>query len=62
MSETQTTQLRAVQVSRGTYELRQVVSASVREQRSAPMPPEREPLTWEEYLSLPAEQRQGGRY
>jgi hypothetical protein len=53
-----TSELRTVQVARGTYELRQVVPAAVAEAR--PASSEREPLTWEEYLSLPAEQREGG--
>ncbi len=56
----QTSTLRPVQVERGTYEVRRIVTREVRDQLRQGEAPEREPLTWEEYLSLPPEQRHGG--
>ncbi len=53
------TQLRHVQTAPGTYEVRQVVTPEVRELRRQGGPAEPEPLTWEEYLSLPAWKRGG---
>jgi hypothetical protein len=47
---------RAVRTSPGTYRLREVVTPEVKEARPVE-PGEVEPLTWEELLSLPAEQR-----
>jgi hypothetical protein len=56
-----TSKLRAVQIAPGLYALRRIVTPQARDQLRQ-VEPEREPLTWEEYLSLPAEQRDGSRY
>ncbi len=55
----QTSDVRAVRVGAvGTYELRRIVTQTVKDAHRRE-PGEREPLTWEEYLSRPPVDREG---